>query len=187
MPFLQIDVYNDNCRTRKPVASELRVRLVRRKTGLSPTVKYVYWSLEGGTSFVDHPCYSCLMSVMLSRLFIAALWSPEGKGLTSWLLCVMFIVILWISLLVSRDRCGTWLYRFPILAVFLTLCVFVCYAVSSSRCRGLVCDSWVWYFLAIITQFYSHGVCIMIFTTLINFSTNYLVMWKVYTDVGGIK
>ena len=27
---------------------------------------------------------------MLSRLFIAALWSPEGKGLTSWLLFVMF-------------------------------------------------------------------------------------------------
>ena len=27
---------------------------------------------------------------MLSRLFIAALRSPEGKGLTSWLLFVMF-------------------------------------------------------------------------------------------------
>ena len=27
---------------------------------------------------------------MLSRLFIAALWSPAGKGLTSWLLLVMF-------------------------------------------------------------------------------------------------
>ena len=27
---------------------------------------------------------------MLSRLFIAALWSPVGKGLTSWLLFVMF-------------------------------------------------------------------------------------------------
>ena len=27
--------------------------------------------------------------VMLSRLFIAALWSPEGKGLSSWLLFVM--------------------------------------------------------------------------------------------------
>ena len=26
---------------------------------------------------------------MLSRLFIAALWSPTGKGLTSWLLFVM--------------------------------------------------------------------------------------------------
>ena len=25
------------------------------------------------------------------RLFIAALWSPAGKGLTSWLLLVMFI------------------------------------------------------------------------------------------------
>ena len=28
--------------------------------------------------------------VMLSRLFIAALWSPAGKGLISWLLFVMF-------------------------------------------------------------------------------------------------
>ena len=27
---------------------------------------------------------------MLSRLFIAAVWSPAGKGLTSWLLFVMF-------------------------------------------------------------------------------------------------
>ena len=27
---------------------------------------------------------------MLSRLFIAALWSPAGKGLTSWLFLVMF-------------------------------------------------------------------------------------------------
>ena len=35
---------------------------------------------------------------MLSRLFIAAaLWSPEGKRLTSWLLFVMFIVILLLS------------------------------------------------------------------------------------------
>ena len=27
---------------------------------------------------------------MLAYLFIAALWSPAGKGLTSWLLFVMF-------------------------------------------------------------------------------------------------
>ena len=32
----------------------------------------------------------CLTFVMLSRLFIAALWSPAGKGLTSWLSFVMF-------------------------------------------------------------------------------------------------
>ena len=30
-----------------------------------------------------------LVFVMLFRLFIAALWSPAGKGLTSWLLFVM--------------------------------------------------------------------------------------------------
>ena len=37
---------------------------------------------------MDH--YLCLVCVMLSRLFIAALWSPAGKGPTSWLLFVMF-------------------------------------------------------------------------------------------------
>ena len=31
---------------------------------------------------------SCV--VMLWRLLIAAVWSPAGKGLTSWLLFVMF-------------------------------------------------------------------------------------------------
>ena len=52
-------------------------------------------------------CYLCIVFVMLSRLLIAALWSPEGKGLTSWLLFVKFIVILLLSHLVSWDRCGT--------------------------------------------------------------------------------
>ena len=37
-----------------------------------------------------HFCYLCLVFVMLSRLFSAAVWSPAGKGLTSWLLFVMF-------------------------------------------------------------------------------------------------
>ena len=41
------------------------------------------------TSFVDQLCYLCLLFVMLSRLLIAALWSPAGKGLISWLLFVM--------------------------------------------------------------------------------------------------
>ena len=39
---------------------------------------------------MDHLCYSCLVFVMLLPLFIAALWSPAGKELTSWLLFVMF-------------------------------------------------------------------------------------------------
>ena len=40
--------------------------------------------------FVDHLCYLCLVFVMISRLFIDALWSPTGKELTSWLLLLLF-------------------------------------------------------------------------------------------------
>ena len=39
---------------------------------------------------MDHLCYLCLVFVMLSRHFIAALWSPAVKELTSWLLFVVF-------------------------------------------------------------------------------------------------
>ena len=35
-------------------------------------------------------CYLCLVFVRLSYQFIAGLWSPFGKELTSWLLFVMF-------------------------------------------------------------------------------------------------
>ena len=38
--------------------------------------------------------FLCLVFLMLSRLFIAAVWSPAGKGLIFWLLLVMFIVFL---------------------------------------------------------------------------------------------
>ena len=38
---------------------------------------------------MDHLCYLCFVFVMLSRLFIAALWSSDVKGLTSWLLFLM--------------------------------------------------------------------------------------------------
>ena len=36
--------------------------------------------------------FFCLVFLMFSRLLIAALWSPAGKALTSWLLLVMKIV-----------------------------------------------------------------------------------------------
>ena len=39
---------------------------------------------------MDHLCYLRVVFVMLSRLFIAAVWSPAGKGLASWLFFVMF-------------------------------------------------------------------------------------------------
>ena len=45
----------------------------RRETGLSPPVKYFYWLFQVGASFVDHLCFLCLVFLMLSCLFIAAL------------------------------------------------------------------------------------------------------------------
>ena len=38
---------------------------------------------------MDHLCYFCLVFVMPLHLFIAPLWAPAGKGLTSWLSFVM--------------------------------------------------------------------------------------------------
>ena len=37
---------------------------------------------------MHHLCYLCLVFVMLSRLFIAALWSPAGKRLIFLFNCV---------------------------------------------------------------------------------------------------
>ena len=42
---------------------------------------------------MDQLCYLCLVFVMLSCLFIEAFWWPAGKGLTSWLLFVMFYCV----------------------------------------------------------------------------------------------
>ena len=92
--------------------------MCRRETGLCPPVEYLYWPFQGGTSFVDRLCFLCLVFLMLSRLFIAALWSPPGKGLISWLLLVMFIVFLLLSQVVSWVRCGIWLYRFTYIFLF---------------------------------------------------------------------
>ena len=67
---------------------------------------------------MDH-LYFCVFP-MLSRLFIAAMWSPAVKGLSSWLLLMTFIVFLLLSHLVSWVSCGTLLYRFLIFAAFLS-------------------------------------------------------------------
>ena len=62
-------------------------------------------------------CLLCLCT----RLFIYALWSPAGKGLTSWLSFVVSSCKFITFPLVSWVRCGTWLYRFLIFAPLLTL------------------------------------------------------------------
>ena len=57
---------------------------------------------------MDHLCYFCLVFVMLFvRLFIDSLWSPAGKGLTSWLSFVMSNCEFVTFPLVSWVRCGT--------------------------------------------------------------------------------
>ena len=66
-------------------------------------------------------CGSFKLSVLLSCLFIAALWSPAGKWLTSSLSCMRcFLVFLSLSHVVSWVRFGTWFYRFLIFTFFLT-------------------------------------------------------------------
>ena len=43
---------------------------------------------------MDRFCKLCfvLVCVVLSCLFLVALWSPAGKGLTSWLSCLLYFV-----------------------------------------------------------------------------------------------
>ena len=75
---------------------------------------------------MDHLCYLCLVVVMLSRLFIAALWSPAGKGLTSWLLFVMsncdFVTLpcgilcqVWYLIVLIPDLCRLPYFAMPVI------------------------------------------------------------------------
>ena len=71
---------------------------------------------------MDHLCcFLCLVFLMLSRLFIAALWSPAEKGLTFWLLLVMIIVFyftypcgilgqVWYLIVLFPDLCRIFFY-----------------------------------------------------------------------------
>ena len=53
--------------------------------GLSPPVKYFTVCSKVVLLWWFILCYFCIVFVMLLRLLIAALWSPAGKRLTSWL------------------------------------------------------------------------------------------------------
>ena len=57
---------------------------------------FSYWPFKGSASFVDHFSYLCFVFVfvILSCLFLAALWSPAGKGLASWLSGMWFHLVL---------------------------------------------------------------------------------------------
>ena len=101
--------------------SELRVRLAPLNR-FKPSSKIFYWPFQGGTSFVDLLCFCSVLCLLClcARLFICALWSPAGKGLTSWHSFVVSDCEFLTFPLVSLVRCGTWLYRFLIFAPILT-------------------------------------------------------------------
>ena len=92
-----------------------------------PSSTIFYWPFEGGTSFVDLFCFCSVLCLLClwARLFICALWSPAGKGLTFWLSFVVSNCEFVTFPLVSWVRCGTWLYRFLIFAPLLTLIIRV--------------------------------------------------------------
>ena len=78
--------------------SELRVRLAPLNW-FKPSSKIFYWPFQGCISFVDLLCFCSVLCLLClcARLFICALWSPAGKGLTSWLSFVVSTVSLSLS------------------------------------------------------------------------------------------
>ena len=60
--------------------------LVSLSNRFKSSSKIFHWPFQGGTSLWIFYVFSVLCLLCLcSRLFICALWSPAGKGLTSWL------------------------------------------------------------------------------------------------------
>ena len=92
--------------------SELGARLAPWKW-FKPSSKILQKAYFCCGSFVFFVCCLCLVFLMLSSLYIAALWSPAGKGLTSWLLLVLFIVFCYFPIWypssgVVLDRIVSW-------------------------------------------------------------------------------
>ena len=99
--------------------SELRMRVALWTRFKLPSKMFLL-AVPRRYFFCGSLVFLCIVFLMLLCLFIASLWPSAEKGLTSWLLLLMFIVFLLLSHVVSWVRCGTWLYRFLIFAPFLT-------------------------------------------------------------------
>ena len=87
-----------------------KLPLFQQKEPMRQSCNYFHWRL--------------IFHYLWKRIKCRTWWSRilgNSGGLTSWLLLVMFIVLLLLSHVVSWVRCGTWLYRFLIFAIFLTL------------------------------------------------------------------
>ena len=90
----------------------------------SYNTKFGTW-FRGSASFVYLLCCFCLFLLCFRAcLFVDALWSPAWRGLGSWLSFVMsnceVVTFPWVTWV----RCGSWLYRFQIFAIFLTYQIY---------------------------------------------------------------
>ena len=87
---------------------------------------------------MHHLCFFCLVYVMPSaRLFICALWSPAGKGLTFWLLFVVFAR----SLSLSHWYPGSGVVLdFILIPDLCTLTYFVLVMLCWTLCSFLFCN-----------------------------------------------
>ena len=88
---------------------------------LRPSSGIFCWPFRGGASFVDLLCFCSVLCFLClcARLFVCALWFLLGAGLLAFV-CGVYCEFVTFPL-VSRVRCGTWLYRFLIFAPLLTL------------------------------------------------------------------
>ena len=77
-----------------------------------------------------------LVFFVLFWLFLAALWSPAGKELTSWLSCVLCFLVLY-SFFIFTDRSKA----VPFCGSFVLFMSCVCHAFTSVHC-DLVVTCW---------------------------------------------
>ena len=79
---------------------------------------------------MDHLCYLYLVFVMLSRLFIAAVWSPAGSWPSFVMLnCVFFFTFpcgilgqVWYLIVLIPDLCNLLYFKFVVISLFITSC-----------------------------------------------------------------
>ena len=114
---------------------------MRHETGLSPPVKY-FTNLSKAVLLLWIIYVISFLFLLCFRacLFINALWSPAGKGLTSWLSFLVFDCEVVTFPLVSCVRCGACLLLLPLWESVIVLCIFVRYFMSilvlQSSCWG---------------------------------------------------
>ena len=90
---------------------------------------------------------------LCARLFICALWSPAGKGLTSWLSFVVSNCESVTFPLVSLVGCGTFMFLFCLVFAMFCARLFICASWSPAG-KGLT--SWLSFVVSSMSLSLSH-------------------------------